>query len=254
MWRVLTAERAEGPLPSTSMDSAGGSPVGRRVVLGMLGLTGVGVLWGARAQRGLERVLRPLTLNDPIGVSAFLPTSGRFRIYSVVGYLPDRAPADWRLRVSGLVERPLELTYDELLAMPATSMTKDFQCVTGWRVPDVAWKGVRLSEVLDAAGVAEGAEALRLTSFDGTYTESLTLDQARRDDVLVAYEMQGGPVTSEHGGPVRLYMAPMYGYKSIKWLDGIEVTAAVDPGYWEVRGYDVDAWIGRSNGRRDEPV
>jgi DMSO/TMAO reductase YedYZ molybdopterin-dependent catalytic subunit len=187
-------------------------------------------------------------------VSSFLPTAGRFRIYSVVGYLPEREPSQWRLRVSGLVDRPLELGYDALVAMPATSITRDFQCVTGWRVADVAWKGVRLREVLDAAGVAEGATSLRFTSFDGAYTESLTLEQARGDDVLVAYEMLGGPVTSEHGGPVRLYVAPMYGYKSIKWLDGIELTSEVDPGYWERRGYDVDAWVGRSNGRRDEPV
>ncbi|HSH23806.1 MAG TPA: molybdopterin-dependent oxidoreductase [Acidimicrobiales bacterium] len=236
------------------MNDGAGTPVGRRLVLGMLGLAGAGVVWGAPVQRGLERLLRPLTLNDPIGVSSFLPTAGRFRIYSVVGYLPEREPSQWRLRVSGLVDRPLELSYDALVAMPATSITRDFQCVTGWRVADVAWKGVRLREVLDTAGVAEGATALRFTSFDGAYTESLTLEQARGDDVLVAYEMLGGPVTSEHGGPVRLYVAPMYGYKSIKWLDGIELTSEVDPGYWERRGYDVDAWVGRSNGRRDEPV
>jgi DMSO/TMAO reductase YedYZ molybdopterin-dependent catalytic subunit len=81
------------------------------------------------------------------------------------------------------------------------------------------------------------------------------MDQARRADVIVAYEMEGMPVTSAHGGPVRLYVAPMYGYKSIKWLDTIEVT---DPpareGYWEVRGYDTDGWIGKSNGRDDRPV
>lgn len=235
------------------MDAAG-TPVGRRVFLGMLGLAGAGVLWGAQVQGGLERLLRPLVLRDPIGLSTFLPTAGRFRIYSVVGFLPERQPSAWRLRVGGLVERPFELTYDELVAMPPTALTRDFQCVTGWRVPDVAWRGVRLADLLDRAGVAEGATALRFTSFDGVYTESLSLEQARRDDVLVAYEMLGGPVTQEHGGPVRLYVAPMYGYKSIKWLDGIEVTGEVDPGYWELRGYDIDAWIGRSNGRRDEPV
>ena len=91
--------------------------------------------------------------------------------------------------------------------------------------------------------------------FDGAYTESLTLDQARRDDVMAAYEMLDGPVTQEHGGPVRLYVAPMYGYKSIKWLERIEVTETEPPaGYWEVRGYDTDAWIGKSNGRDDRPV
>ena len=66
--------------------------------------------------------------------------------------------------------------------------------------------------------------------------------------------MFGEPVTREHGGPVRLYVAPMYGYKSLKWMSGIEVVDEVVPGYWEVRGYDIDAWVGASNGRDDEPI
>ncbi|HUR22858.1 MAG TPA: molybdopterin-dependent oxidoreductase [Acidimicrobiales bacterium] len=65
-------------------------------------------------------------------------------------------------------------------------------------------------------------------SFDGSYTESLTMEQARRPDVLLAYEMEGKPVTRAHGGPVRLYVAPMYGYKSVKWLDEIEVATSVE--------------------------
>ena len=97
-------------------------------------------------------------------------------------------------------------------------------------------------------------KAVRFTSFDGEYTESLTLDQARRADVIVAYELEGKPISSDHGGPVRLYVAPMYGYKSCKWLDGIEVTDRVIPGYWEENGYDVDAWVGQSNGRDDQPT
>ena len=61
--------------------------------------------------------------------------------------------------------------------------------------------------------------------------------------------MDGAPISHDHGGPVRLYVAPMYFYKSIKWLDRITVSDEVVPGYWEVRGYDVDAWVGQSNGR-----
>jgi DMSO/TMAO reductase YedYZ molybdopterin-dependent catalytic subunit len=102
--------------------------------------------------------------------------------------------------------------------------------------------------------VHANARALTLTSFDGTYTESLTLDQARRDDVMVAYELDGQPLSREHGGPVRLYVAPMYGYKSLKWLESIEVVSHVEPGYWEGYGYDVDGWVGHSNGRNDQPT
>lgn len=228
-----------------------GTPVGRRAVLGILGLGVGGVLAGARIQDVVARTLRPLTVRDKTGLSSLLPGAGGFRIYSVTGSLPSRSDAEYHLKVSGLVERPTTLTLADLHAMAPTRLTKDFQCVTGWRVTDVKWTGVKLADVLDRVGVQQGATHLRLTSFDGTYTESLTMDQARRPDVLVAYEMLGKPVTSEHGGPVRLYVAPMYGYKSLKWLDGIEVIDRLVPGYWEDLGYDVDGWVGRSNSRSD---
>ena len=108
--------------------------------------------------------------------------------------------------------------------------------------------------LLDAAGVQSGAGAVLFTSFDGAYTESLTMDQARRPDMLVATTLYNAPLTNEHGAPVRLYAAPMYGYKSIKWLGGIQVAKTVKPGYWENLGYDVDAWVGQSNGRSDAPI
>ena len=66
--------------------------------------------------------------------------------------------------------------------------------------------------------------------------------------------MLDAPVTHDHGGPVRLFVASMYGYKSIKWLGGIELTDNVVPGYWENRGYDIDAFVGESNGRNDDPT
>ncbi|BFO20161.1 hypothetical protein SHKM778_65490 [Streptomyces sp. KM77-8] len=115
-------------------------------------------------------------------------------------------------------------------------------------------RGVRLSRLLDAAGVRSPAGAVRFTCFDGAYSESLTLDQARRADVMVALRMRDEDLEHAHGGPVRLYVAPMYFYKSAKWLSGITVTEDVEPGYWEERGYDIDAWVGRSNGRDDEPT
>ena len=224
-----------------------GTPIGRRVVLAMLGLGAAGVLFGKAVQDGLSRALSP-------NVAALLPSGGRFRIYTVTGFLPKRSRAEYRLVVDGLVDRPLDLGFDELVALPLTSLTRDFQCVTGWRVPEVRWKGVKLAALLDAAGVRAGASALRLHSFDGVYTESLTMEQARRDDVLVVHEMEGKPVSTAHGGPVRLLMAPMYGYKSIKWLGRIEVVDRVVPGFWEERGYDIDAWVGSSNGRTDDPT
>jgi DMSO/TMAO reductase YedYZ molybdopterin-dependent catalytic subunit len=228
-------------------------PLGRRVFLGLVGLGAAGVLFGATVQDALERGVGPLISKDGTGLSALLPI-GRFRIYTVTGDLPERSSTEYTLRVHGLVDRPFKIGYRELRSLEPTHLTKDFQCVTGWRVNDVRWSGVRLSDLLDRAGVQAEAKALRFTSFDGAYTESLTLAQARRPDVLVAYQLEGEDLSSAHGGPARLYVAPMYGYKSIKWLDGIELTRGVQPGYWEERGYDVDAWIGRSNGRDDEPA
>jgi DMSO/TMAO reductase YedYZ molybdopterin-dependent catalytic subunit len=230
-------------------------PVGRRIVLSMLGLGAAGILIGDRAQSVLERLLQPLSENDPTGLTAYVPTSGRFRIYTVVNFDPVRTEEDYRLTVDGLVDTPLELTLADLRERRQTDLERDFQCVTGWRVEDVEWRGVLLRDLLDEAGVKSSATHLRIYSFDGVYTESLTLEQARRDDVMAAHEMLGGPITQEHGGPVRLYVAPMYGYKSLKWMDRIEVVDELTPGYWEDRGYDIDAWVGDSNGRvGDDPI
>jgi DMSO/TMAO reductase YedYZ molybdopterin-dependent catalytic subunit len=233
--------------------STDGTPVGRRVFLGLLGLGAAGIVFGARAQDALERTVGPLFAKDGTGLANLLPV-GRFRIYTVTGSLPSRAKADYRLAVRGLVDRTLDLSYDDLLAIEPTHLTRDFQCVTGWRVHDVEWTGVRLADVLQRAGVQRDATAVRFVSFDGAYTESLTLEQAQREDVLVAYQLEGNDLSRSHGGPVRLYVAPMYGYKSLKWLSRIELTEDVIPGYWEERGYDVDAWVGRSNGGTEAPT
>ena len=127
--------------------------------------------------------------------------------------------------------------------MPSTALVKTFQCVTGWTVPDVHWEGVTLADVLDRAGIQPHAKALAFESYDKVDSESLTLDQARRPDVIVAYKMLGAPITTEHGGPVRLYVAPMYGYKSLKWLSAIRVVEAAPIGFWEQNGYPTDAWL-----------
>ncbi|WP_207935835.1 molybdopterin-dependent oxidoreductase [Actinomadura sp. KC216] len=230
-------------------ERAEGAPVGRRVVLGMLGLGAVGVAVGASVQDGVSRALAPV---GPIG--DILPAAGGFRYYSVTGSVKRRSAETHRVTVGGLVDKPQSFGMADLARFPQTVLDKDFQCVTGWRVPDVRWVGVALPDLLDAVGVSRKARAVRFTSFDGVYTESLTLQQARRRDVLVATQMEGKPVTHDHGGPARLYVAPMYGYKSLKWLSGIELTDKVVPGYWENLGYDVDAWVGRSNGRDDAPT
>ena len=235
---------------SATAPATAGTPVGRRVVLGMVGLGALGVIFGRPAS---EAVTATVAATAPELATVF-PGAGGFRIYTVTNGYPTVDPATYRLTVRGAVTKELSLSLTDLAALPQTSMTKDFQCVTGWRVDSVPWTGVLLSDILAAAGADTTSEALTFTSFDGAYTESLTMKQGMRPDVLVATTMFGLPITEEHGAPVRLYAAPMYGYKSLKWLSGIEVVNKVVPGYWEVRGYDVDAWVGQSNGRTDEPV
>ena len=216
-----------------------GAPIGRRVVLGMLGLGALGIVAGSPASNAINEV----AAKDPTGLAQLLPAGGGFRYYSIAGPVKRVTPAEYVLSVGGLVDQPVTLSYADLAAMPQTQLTRDFQCVTGWRVPQVPWSGVLLRDVLDRVKPAAGAKALHFTSFDGADTESLTFEQARRDDVIVALSMLDAPVTHEHGGPVRLYVAPMFGYKSLKWLSGIQFTAEVVPGFWENNGYPVDAFF-----------
>lgn len=230
-------------------------PLGRRAFLGVLGLGAAGIVAGAPVQTAIEALFRPIAERDGTGLTALLPTTSKFRFYSVAGFNPDIPVEEYSLSVRGLVDTDLDLGYGDLLERPMVGLTRDFQCVTGWRVPDVEWAGVTVATLLDEAGVAPGATHVRFFSHDGVYTTTLSLEQARHDDVIVATKMLGEDVRREHGGPVRLYVAPMYGYKSLKWLSGFEVTDSVEPpGFWEERGYDTDAWVGRSNGRSDDPT
>src|SRR3954465_13435649 len=98
-------------------------PIGRRVLLGSVAATAAGIVFGARLQDALQRLLLPVTLHDPTGLSDFLPVAGRFRIYSVTGDLPARRPDDYRLQVDGLVEQPAVLTFDDVRnVLPQTTV------------------------------------------------------------------------------------------------------------------------------------
>ncbi|MHB2028121.1 MAG: molybdopterin-dependent oxidoreductase [Acidimicrobiales bacterium] len=227
--------------PPLVPDSEGSIAVGRRVFVGLAALGALGVVFGSNVQSFLGNLLGS-------GLGGFLPGGDHFRIYSITGTYPVVRRRDYRLKVDGLVERPMTFTIDDLEAMPRTAFVKTFQCVTGWRVPDVHWEGVRLSHVLDLVGVQPSAVALSFDSYDHADTESLTIDQARMADVIVAYRMLGQPVTTAHGGPVRLYVAPMFGYKSLKWLSHIHVVDQVELGFWEQNGYPVNGWLDGTTG------
>jgi DMSO/TMAO reductase YedYZ molybdopterin-dependent catalytic subunit len=221
--------------------------VGRRVFLGMGVLGAAGIVFGAKVQNVVRSAVGS-------GLGGLLPGGDSFRIYTITGSYPKISKSKYRLEVSGLVENPRIFTLADLESMPRTSFVQEFQCVTGWTVPNVHWEGVKLSDILDNAGVKEGGVALSFESYDGADTESLTMDQARLPDVIVAYRMLGAPVTTEHGGPVRLYVGPMFGYKSLKWLSAIRVVDQATPGFWEQNGYPVNGWRDGSTGPTDNSL
>lgn len=176
-----------------------------------------------------------------------VPAKG-WRIYTVADTMPTFDPAGWRLYVGGLVQQPVSFGYDELRALPRVDQVSTFHCVTGWTVENVHWGGVRLHDVLAKAGPLPEAGGLEFVSAERPYVDSLSTSQAALADVLLAYEMDGRPLPREHGAPLRLVIPDMYGYKNVKWVREINLVAAPQPGYWELLGYDEDAWVGRSNG------
>ena len=197
----------------------------------------------------LWRILSPATNVLPSALRRELPTGG-WRIYTVAPTMPVFHPAHWRLEVYGQVERPISLSYDNLRRLPHAEQTSDFHCVTGWTVRNVRWGGVRLSHLLELVRPKRTARALWFVSAEDPYMDSLTLEQASLPDAMLAYDMDGTPLSRAHGAPLRMVIPEMYGYKNTKWVSKIIVSDTAVDGYWEQRGYDRDAWVGHSNKRR----
>ncbi|MDX6387817.1 MAG: hypothetical protein QOD85_1619 [Gaiellaceae bacterium] len=218
-------------------------PYGRRTFLTLVAGGVTSLFWGPAAWSVARDVLLPVAglLPPPLGG---LVRSG-WRIYSVTS-IPHFDPATWKLTIDGLVEQPVELTYADLRALPRVEQVSDFHCVTGWSVSNVRWTGVRFRDLLASVRPLPAAQALGFFSADGAYSDSLTLQQATLGDALLAYEMDGAPLTRPHGAPARVVIPEMYGYKGVKWLDKITLLDQPFDGYWETRGYDRNAWIGHS--------
>jgi DMSO/TMAO reductase YedYZ molybdopterin-dependent catalytic subunit len=221
-------------------------PYGRRAFL-LVVVGGISSLaWAPPAWRALRGALAPAAGVLPGGVRALTP-SGGWRIYTVGDSMPKFDPRSWRLRIDGLVERPRELSYEELRALPRAEQVSTFHCVTGWTVEDVHWAGVRFRDLLELVKPRPDARALRFVSREVPYEDSLTLAQAELADAMLAYEMDGRPLRREHGAPVRVVIPEMYGYKNVKWVERIELVPQPLDGFWEKLGYDRNAWVGRSN-------
>lgn len=171
---------------------------------------------------------------------------GNFRIYTVTE-IPAFSSETWQFAISGLVDKPSVWNWDEFLKLKRTVQVSNFHCVTGWSIYNCTWEGIPLKQLLAAAGVQSKAKFVKFYSGDKVYTDALSLEQAGGDDIMVAVLLDGKPIPQKLGGPVRLIVPQMYAYKSVKWLQGIELIEKEHMGYWEVRGYDNDAWVDRSN-------
>ena len=153
-----------------------------------------------------------------------------------VGDVPTYAPGEWNLAVGGLVDNPFTLTFEELTALPSVTLTTDIHCVTKWSKFDTVWRGVKLKDLLDTAGIqSEATHVMGHAEFG--YTANLPLEDALRDESMVVWEYEGEPIEPIHGGPVRLLVPNLYFWKSPKWLRGIELMNADKPGFWERNGY-----------------
>jgi DMSO/TMAO reductase YedYZ molybdopterin-dependent catalytic subunit len=149
----------------------------------------------------------------------------------------------WDFRVFGLVRRPLRLAFDELLALGSREVLADIHCVTRWSKLDMPWRGVPLRAVLERVEPFESAR-YAIAHAEHGFSANLPLDAVLGDDVLLAYEAEGRPLTPEHGYPLRLLVPSRYFWKSAKWLRGLELSDVDKPGFWEGYGYhnDADPW------------
>ena len=156
------------------------------------------------------------------------------------GDVPEVDLATWTLELSGEVEEPVSLTYEQLRELPATEVTIDIHCVTRWSRFDAHFKGVRWSELATLCKPKPSARFAVAHAEQG-FTANVPLAAIEDEHALVVYEADGEPLTPEHGWPVRLFVPSTYFWKSAKWLRGIELTAADRPGFWERYGYNNNA-------------
>ncbi len=255
------------PVPSTRVGSATAAPLTveqqmsrltRRSfavggVAALLGAGGVAWLANARGQDGIPGPLRKmLEFNEGVAQRLFGPQrlAPEFspdkieepRINGLIGLASVAPTQDWKIRVVGKVDRTIPLAAIE--ALPSFSMTTQLKCVEGWsRI--INWKGARLSDVLAQFGA--GSEYIGLSTPSGGTDKSGQPDRyyvgfdrpsALHPQTLLCYEMNGQPLTQDHGAPLRLISAVKYGYKCIKRIGVIELTDHRPPDYWAEQGYD----------------
>jgi DMSO/TMAO reductase YedYZ molybdopterin-dependent catalytic subunit len=205
------------------------------------------------------RVGAPATMLEVNGLAPVITPNADFYRIDTALVIPDVDPSDWALEITGLVERPLRLSYDDLLALPMVEDVVTLACVSnpvgGSLVGTAVWQGVPLADVLNAAGVQPGATQLVGRSVDGFTVGFPTEAAFDGRTALVAVGMNGEPLPVRHGFPARLVVSGLYGYVSAtKWLRQIELTTwdAFDA-YWVPRGWSKEGPV-RTQSRIDVPT
>ena len=193
----------------------------------------------AIAQKSKTQGNRASKTNADIRVPAGQTEVKNFPILDL-GILPDINKQNWSLRIYGLVENELNLDWDAFQKLPQITDISDFHCVTRWSRLDMDWMGVKAQELLMMAAPLVTARFVTLHGYDG-YTTNLPLEALLDDDVIIAHSVFGYPLTTAHGGPVRIIVPKRYAWKGAKWLKAIELHEFDRPGFWEVRGYHNEA-------------
>ena len=152
------------------------------------------------------------------------------------GSVPRFDPATWDFRISGHVEHPLSLNWEEFNQLPRVQRTSDFHCVTRWSRFDNHWDGISVREILSRARPLPDAKYALVHAEQG-YTANVPLADLDRETVLLATHHDGEPLTPDHGYPLRLIVPHLYAWKSVKWVRGLELFAQDAPGFWEQNGY-----------------
>jgi len=164
-------------------------------------------------------------------------------VYDIVEQIPDWDMNSYRFKVWGLVENPIEMTYEELLGLPSVELIADFHCVTRWSVKDILWEGLPTAYILNIVKPKEKAHFVMVHCLEG-YTTNMPIEYLLEEDSILAYKMNGQTIPKRHGYPLRLVVPKLYAWKSAKYVWGIELIERDTPGFWEQRGYNMrgDPW------------
>jgi hypothetical protein len=169
----------------------------------------------------------------------FPPSAITFaRINGGIGLDANYDPDNWRLRVEGIEGRPpATLSMADIRALPRRDMITELRCIEGWSFI-VHWTGAALADVMDRLPPPRGTRFVAMETPDRGYYVGLDMQSAAHPQTLLAYELNGQPLTWQHGAPLRLAIPVKYGIKNIKRLGVIRYTNVRPADYWAERGYD----------------